>query len=326
MSVEYKDYYKVLGVDRKASAEEIQKAYKSLARKTHPDLNPDDPSAEDRFKEIGEAYEVIGNPENRKRYDSLGAAWKHGQRFEPPPGWQGAGRDGWRYASTNAEGFEGFGGMSDFFRSLFGGGFGGFGQQGGGRAEAFGKGFRSGFGQPFTQAGADVEAEFEVSIEDLYHGATKTLSYQSNGQTRTMNVRLPKGAREGTVIRLSGQGEEGMGGAPSGDLRLKLKVAPHALYALNGHDLNFKLRLAPWEAALGATVEVPTLDGQVNLNVPAGVQSGQRLRLAEKGLPQKSGRGDLFAEVQIVVPKQASDAERALWEKLAAASHFKARG
>ncbi|MDX9721433.1 MAG: DnaJ domain-containing protein [Myxococcota bacterium] len=321
MAVEYRDYYQILGVSRSASQDEIQKAFKKAARTCHPDLHPNDAQAESRFKQLNEAYEVLKDPEKRKQYDALGAAWKDGQRFEPPPGW-GRGRGG----SNVHFDFGDAGGMSDFFRLLFGGGMGG--GRGGGGASPFGFDFGSGqSASPFGQRRAgsrasarEADGELLVSIEELHQGTVKSINVQTQGpqgvQTREVKLRVPVGARDGTIIKVP---------QSDGELRLKIKVAEHASWRADGHDLHTKLRLAPWEAALGATVEVDTLDGPVNITVPAGIQSGQKLRLSGRGLNKKQGRGDHFVELVIVVPKELKAEERTLFEKLASISTFRPR-
>jgi len=308
MSVEYQDYYETLGVERDASQEEIQKAYKKLARKYHPDLNPDDPEAEEQFKLVGEAYEVLKDPETRKRYDALGANWKAGQRFEPPPGWQQA--PGGFTVNFGGGGPGGGGGVSDFFKLLFGNMGGGDPRQaragrGGGPFGGFGQGFGGGGQrrrQQWPQSGEDIDAELTVTVEDLAHGNVKPVSLEvrernaSGGwetDTKTLKVRIPPGATAGKQIRLRGQGGKGVQGGKDGDLRLTLRVAPHPHFEVDGTNLKTDVRLAPWEAALGAKVEVPTPDGPVNMTIPAGVQSGQKLRIGGRGLRKtKSKRGD----------------------------------
>ncbi len=326
--MQYEDYYKVLGVERSATQDEIQRAYKKLARQYHPDLNKDD-DAEDRFKLLGEAYEVLKDPEKRKRYDALGANWRHGQDFTPPPGWEqgfGGGFGGPGGFNVN---FSGNGGdFSDFFNAFFGGagsmsGMGGMGGRG-----------RPGAGG-FPRDGRDYELEITVTLEDLAASARKEVNLQvqePDGRgglktsTRPVAFTIPAGATEGTTIRLAGQGSPGMAGGRAGDLRLKLHIAPHPRFTLEGHDLTTPLFVTPWEAALGARVPVATLEDEVTLTLPPGVQSGQRMRLRGKGLPRKGGqRGDLFAELQLRVPKPLSDEERALFEQLAAASSFNPR-
>lgn len=341
----YQDYYKILGVDRKASQDEVRKAYRKLARKYHPDVNKDD-GAEDKFKEIGEAYEVLGDEKKRQAYDALGSNWQAGQNFRPPPGWDFQGGPGG--ASFHFSGGDG-GGFSDFFQQIFGGGGGGMGGMGGfgggpgGMGGGPGMGGFHGFGggpmQPRPRKGRNLETEIEVSLDEAYHGAEKSLSFQisdldpGTGQRRSRSksfqVKIPAGITDGKKIRLKGQGGDGISGGPKGDMLLKVRLRPHPTFEVQGHDLRTTLRLAPWEAALGAKVPVPTLDGTVKLTVPAGTASGAKLRLKGKGLPGKAkgkGRGDLFAVVKIVFPAEPDDQQRELWEKLAEASGFDPRG
>ena len=287
MSIHYKDYYEVLGVARDAKDAEIKKAYRKRARTCHPDLNKDE-GAEDRFKELNEAYEVLGDAEKRKRYDTLGRNWKAGQAFTPPPEW------GWRGCQfRSGEGMGGFSGdFSDFFEVLFG------------ASGASGSGFnRRSRSAPRATRGRDHEAALTISLEEAYHGITKSISLQSEGagspggQGRTSasyEVRIPPGTTTGKRIRLGGQGGAGAAGGKAGDLYLAVHVAPHPVYCLDGHDLEMDLRLAPWEVALGASVTVRTLDGEATLTVPPGTESGRRLRLRGKGLPLPGGsdRGD----------------------------------
>ena len=336
MPVKFKDYYATLGVSRTASAAEIKKAYRKLARQFHPDVNKAS-SAEARFKEINEAYEVLGDAEKRKRYDALGANWRGGQEFTPPPGFENirfdfGGAPGPGAAFENMGGAAG-GNFSDFFEALFGG-MGGAQGRGGSfryRTNAFG-----GQADEEPVSGQDQEAGFTVSLEDVYRGATKSLALQAEqvdarGQpsrrVKNYEVKIPAGATEGTRIRLAGQGASSPYGGPAGHLYLTIHIAPHPLFKINGHDLEMDLPLAPWEAALGGKVTIPALAGAVTLTIPAGTESGQRLRLRGKGLPNPGGRGagDLYAVVKIVVPTKPSAKERALLEELARVSNFQPR-
>jgi len=317
--VKFKDYYETLGVDRKASADEIQKAYRKLARKYHPDINKTK-EAEDRFKEINEANEVLSDPERRKRYDALGANWKAGQDFRPPPGWEANG-SGFQF--NFGEGGAGFNGFSDFFDAIFGNagfGAGAFGGQGfGGAAGPFGGAAAgAGFGRAAPQAS---EARLEISFEDALNGATKSIQVQDpSGRTRSLQVKIPVGTNDGATIRLSGkQGE--------GDLYLKIQLASHPRYSVSGNDLIVKLPLTPWEAALGAKVDLVLPDGTIKLSVPPGSQSGAKLRVRGRGFAgAKAARGDALAEIKIVVPSSLSAAERKGFEELAANSRFNPRG
>jgi len=321
--MEYVDYYNVLGVDRSASKEEITKAYKRLARKYHPDLNKG-AGSEDKFKELNEAYEVLKDPEKRKRYDMLGANWKHGAPFEPPPGW-GSGNVHFEFGGSPGGGS----GFSDFFEMFFGGG--GPGRGGGG----FGGGFggrrgggidlddllgRGGFGGngPGRQRparGQDVESTLSIQLEDSFHGSKKAVELSGPTGRRRYDVKVPRGVRDGEKIRLSGQGMPGAGEA--GDLYLTIRLAPDPRFRLEGDDLITEVEVPAWDAALGCKVDVPTVDGSVTMTLPAGCSSGQRLRLRGKGMPRRAGgQGDLLAELRIVVPKKLSREQRKLFTKL----------
>ena len=331
MSVEYKDYYTILGVSKSATQDDISKSFKKLARKCHPDLNPDDKAAEGRFKEINEAYEVLKDPEKRKLYDRLGPNWQHGQDFQPPPGFEnvrfhfgGGGRGGGGGAGFDASGF------SDFFETLFGGG-GGFGGARGGAGAGFGRG--GGFRQESAsrpRRGQDSEASLELSLEEAFRGGEKTLTLQERGPSmqpvsKDLRVTIPKGVRQGAKIRLSGQGGPGSGGGPAGDLYLKVRIAPHHLFSLDGDNVVHDLALAPWEAVLGAKVRVPTLEGEVELAVPPGSDSGRKLRLKGRGLGSGSQRGDQYVRLTIKAPSTLSEEEKRLWTELAETSGFRPR-
>lgn len=271
--MQYQDYYNILGVARDANADDIKKAYRKLARRYHPDVSKGE-EAETKFKEVTEAYEVLGDAEKRKRYDSFGANWKNGQDFRPPAGFEGFSTDD----------MDGFGGFSDFFEMFFGRSTGG--TQGGGF-------------QTRSAKGQDVEATLHISLEEAYHGATRSISLQTRSGVKKYDVKIPAGTTNGSRIRLSGQGTQGAGQGPSGDLFLCISISPHPVYEIRDtHDLEVELPVAPWEAALGAKVTVPTLDGPATLSLAAGAQSGQTLRLRGKGLPRKKGtKGYLFARV-----------------------------
>ena len=285
--MKYKDYYKILGVPRDASQDDIRKAYRRLARKYHPDVSKES-DAEARFKEVNEAYEVLKDKEKRQAYDQLGANWKQGQDFRPPPGWENMGGGFGGFSGGHAGGASGF---SDFFESIFGSGFGGAGQGAAGWQEA------GGFHR--AQKGADARGRVEVSLEEAYRGTSRTLSLSSGKQ---VNVRIPAGVTDGQKIRLSGQGGPGVGGGPSGDLILEVHILPHRRFRLDGNTVSLDVPITPWEAALGAKIQVPTLDGKVEITIPAGSQSGRKLRLKGKGLKG----GDLFLVLQIHMP-DASD-------------------
>ncbi|MDX1632751.1 MAG: J domain-containing protein [Thermoanaerobaculia bacterium] len=324
--MDFKDYYQTLGVSRDADAKEIQKAYRKLARKFHPDLNQEE-GAEDRFKEISEAYEVLKDSEKRKKYDQFGSAWKQAESTgSPPPGWEGMDFGG------GGVHFEGVGdtGFSSFFEMLFGGGgFGG--ERGGFHFEGFGPGGRGGQGRArgWKQRGADREATLHLSLEDAAAGGQRTLTLTDpeTGEQQKLKVRIPGGVLPGRRIRLRGKGGQGVGGGPPGDLYLRIEIAPDERFSLEGHDLHTRLPIAPWEAALGGEARVQTLNGAVRVKIPAGSSSGQKIRLRGKGYPKmRGGHGDLYAEIQIVVPKDLSDHERELFERLAEGSGFDPRG
>ncbi len=292
--MEYKDYYKILGVARDASQDEIKKAYRKLARKYHPDVSKE-ANAEDKFKEVGEAYEVLRDEQKRAQYDQFGSNYRHGQSFNPPPGW---------------DDHAGFGGsnFSSFFENMFGG-MGGMG---------------GGMGDNFFARGEDVNAKITISLEDAFNGATKTIRRPAGAsQSGTINVKIPAGIASGKKIRLSGQGKSG-GGGKSGDLYLEVNVAPHRYFRLEEKDVYLDLPIAPWEAALGAKVTVPTLAGKINLTIPAGARSGQKMRLKGRGLPGKEP-GDEFVVLQIIVPPADSDKAKKLYQQMAEEMAFNPR-
>ena len=304
--MKFKDYYKTLGVDVDASTDEIKRAYRKLARQYHPDRNKESGS-EDRFKEIGEAYEALKDPDKRKQYDQVRAGgWRGGEDFEPPPGWSG----GFRGAGGPAgggQGFGGFGDFSDFFETLFGGGMGGTGAgMGGGRRQAHAK-------------GRDINASVEIDLDTAFHGGKRRLTLDRGGKRHSLEVSIPAGVTPGRKIRLSGQGEPGIGGGPAGDLLMEVRIAPHPTFELEGRNVRVDLPIAPWEAALGAEVRVPTLGGKVTMNIPSGSSSGKKMRLKGRGLPGKPA-GDQIIELKVVVPKPGSDRERELYEALAGES------
>ena len=319
--MEYKDYYKILGVDKKANQDEIKSAYRKLARKYHPDVSKE-ANAEDKFKDLQEAYEVLKDSEKRAAYDQLGS-YRSGQDFRPPPGWGDSHQ--WAGGAGAPGGGSPGGGFSDFFESLFGmGGRGGF------------QGHPGFAGRGYSSPGEDFEVEFGVTLDESFHGTQKSVhleipEMQPDGRVmrvpRQIQVRIPKGVTEGQRLRLAGQGGKGFGSGPAGDLYLRIKLEPHPLFKAQEHDLSVDLPLAPWEAALGTSVEVPTMDGRVRIKVPAGVKCGQKMRLAGKGLPLpgNKGNGDLYAVLQIAVPKSLTGQERSLFEELARSSSFNPR-
>jgi curved DNA-binding protein len=317
MSVKYKDYYESLGVSRTASADEIKKAFRKLAREFHPDVAKDKKKAEERFKEINEAYEVLSDPDKRKKYDQLGANWKSGAEFRPPPGYGGFGGGGqpFRGGRAGSEEFH-FGGtgFSDFFEQLFGSRTrGGFGQGGGFNREDFGGA---------AERGADIEGDLMVTLEEAARGSVRTVNITHGDHRESHQVKIPAGITEGQKLRIAGKGESGAGGGEKGDLYLRVRLARNPEFDVDGHNLIHELELAPWEAVLGAEISVPTLDGRVNIKIPAGTVSGQKLRVRGRGLGKD---GDLFVVTKIVVPSKITDAQKKLWEQLAQESNFNPR-
>jgi curved DNA-binding protein len=330
MAVQFRDYYDVLGVAKSATEDEIKGAYRKLARKHHPDVNPGDKSAEEKFKEINEAYAVLSDADKRKRYDALGQNWKTGEEFRPPPGWGNAHAE---YGDLFGRG-RSQGGFSDFFESLFGG-----------------RSARGGAG--FALRGQDAEAEIALTLEEAHRGVKRNITLQvmetctecrgtgSKGndlcpicggagflrRPKSLEVMIPAGVRDGSIIRLAGQGEPGANGAPAGDLLLHVQIHPHRLFNVVGEsDVQIELPVTPWEAALGTNIPVPTLDGPVQMKIPAGAQGGQRLRLRSRGLNRRGGeRGDEYVKLKIVNPPKLAPKEKELFEKLAAESRFNAR-
>jgi curved DNA-binding protein len=314
MPVQFRDYYETLGVQKTANEDEIRGAFRKLARKYHPDVAKDKKVAEEKFKEINEAYEVLSDPEKRKKYDQLGADWNRPGGFQPPPQWQGQQSPGGGFYQWGGDGGGGvefeFGGtgFSDFFEAFFGGGhgrsaFGGF----GGRAAT-------------GERGADVEADIMVTLEEALNGSTRPVSLRRAGSDKVeqYQVKIPRGVREGQRIRLRGQGEAGAGGGKSGDLFLRVRMAKHPDFSVEGSDLIHEVRIQPSQAVLGGELLVPTLEGKARLKIPPGTQGGQRFRLRERGLPGVSGkRGDLYVIAQINVPKKLTERERELWSELA---------
>jgi curved DNA-binding protein len=318
MPVQYKDYYKTLGVPRTASADELKKSFRKLARQYHPDVAKDKKKAEEKFKEINEAYEVLSDPAKRKKYDELGANWKSGADFRPPSGWEHfSGGQTFRGRDAGGEEFEthfGGTGFSDFFEQLFGsrmrGGAGGF-----GRSANFSE-------EEFAERGRDVEGDIMVTLEEAARGSIRSVSVRHGSRTETHQVKIPAGVTEGQRLRIAGRGEHGSGGGAAGDLYLRVRLAKHPDFEVEDHNLIHEAELAPWEAALGAEISVPTLTGRVNIKIPAGTQSGQKLRVRGRGLPPS---GDLLVVTKIVVPAKISDAEKKLWEQLKRESKFNPR-
>ncbi len=299
--MEFKDYYQTMGVSHDASQDEIKRAYRRLARKYHPDVSKE-ADAEKRFKDMQEAYEVLKDPEKRKAYDSFGKDWKAGQEFRPPPDWE-------RDFEFRGGGFTDEAAYSDFFESLFG------------RSRA---GPGSGSAQGFRMRGQDQQARVRIDLEDAFRGAVRSLTLsipEMDGQghlmnrSRTLNVKIPAGITEGQRIRLAGQGTPGMGGSPAGDLYLAIEFAPHRLFKADKRDIHLELPVTPWEVALGRKVAVPTLGGRVDLSIPAGSQSGSKLRLKGRGLPGKPA-GDQIVVLKIVTPAAETGEARAFYERM----------
>jgi curved DNA-binding protein len=318
--MDFKDYYKILGVEADADAKAIKVAYRKLARKYHPDVS-EQKDAEDRFKEVTEAYEVLGDAKKRAEYDELrqyGA--QHGQSFQPPPGWRGA-RGGAEHGFAFGEGGQYGGDFSEFFESIFGG------SRSGRRSQTDAGGFGG--------RGQDVELEMPIFLEDTIAEESKQIAYQlphydADGRRqedvkKTLNVKIPKGVVDGQRIRLKGQGAPGIGDNPAGDLYIRIRLVPHPLFDVEGHNLTITVPLAPWEAALGAKLTLPTLHGKISLTIPANSQSGKRLRIKGKGLPGKAGQGDLYAVLNVVMPEAVTEASKAHWQALAAANRDNVR-
>ena len=313
--MDFKDYYAILGVSKTASQDDIQRAYRKLARQYHPDINKE-AGAENKFKEIGEAYEVLKDPEKRDKYDRYGSAWKAAQQSggAPPPGYE----DVWFDVSGSPDdAFSGFSGFSSFFEQLFGRGA--RGGPGAGRRES---------AWSWNMPGSDQEATLSLTLEEAAQGGQREISLTDpeTGQSKTYSVKIPKGIRPGQRIRLAKLGGRGAGQGAAGDLYLNVELRPNPNFRLEGRDLYTMLPVAPWEAALGADATLSTLDGNVRVKIPAGSSSGRRIRLRGRGFPDpKGGAGDLYAEIEIVVPKTLSDDERRLFEELAQRSTFQPR-
>jgi curved DNA-binding protein len=351
MAVKFRDYYEVLGVARGATDEDIKKAFRKLARQYHPDVAKTKKGAEEKFKEINEAYEVLSDPAKRKKYDELGADWKQGAEFRPPPGWQQEYRQGRPFTRGQpGQGgdfefeFGGTTGFSDFFEQLFGSRMRGgtpFGQRGGFAQE-----------ENFAERGRDVEGEIMVTLEEAMRGSVRAVSLRrgvvcdncngtgeknrkpcpvcgGSGQvikTETYQVKIPAGVTQGQRLRVPGRGEAGSHGGAAGDLYLRVHLAKHPDFEVEEHNLIYEAELAPWEAVLGTNLAVPTLDGKVNIKIPPGTQNGQKLRVRGRGLPQRSGpAGDVIVVARIEVPEKITEEERKLWAQLADASRFRPR-
>ena len=288
MGIEYKDYYKILGVSREATSDEIRKAYRKLAKQYHPDVSKE-ANAEEKYKEINEAYEVLKDPEKRKKYDTLGMNWQNGQDFTPPPGWQHVDFGGGDFG----------GGFSDFFQTLFG--------NAGGFQDIFSNSQRH--QRPMKR---DTEVDLTLSLEDAINGGTHNLVFKSSNGKRNLNVRLPKGITEGSQIKLPGKSESG------GDILINIHIAPHKTFEINGSDLTREIKVPVYDAVLGKDISVGTLDGEVTIKMPPGIQDGQKLRLRGKGMPKRDGtNGDLFVRVRIEIPRHLTAKQKSLWEEIA---------
>lgn len=350
MSVKFRDYYEVLGVTRNATEDEIRQAFRKLARQYHPDMNPGNKTAEDKFKELNEANEVLSDPEKRKKYDQLGANWKNGADFTPPPGWK---KSQVRYTTDfkdvfsndnvrNDEGF-GFGGFSDFFESLFGGG----------RPTTQNQQRSQNSQSRKTQHSHDYEIEITIPLEDAHKGGRQKIALNQKARTcpacrgekrlgsnlcpackgagqvltqKTVDVNIPLGVRDGAIIKAAGQGHRINGGNQRGDLYIKIKLKPHPVLTVSGDDLNAEIPIAPWEAIFGVTLEVPTIEGKAEIKIQPGAQGGQRMRLRGYGLSKRSGgRGDYYIKLKIVVPQNPTEKEKELYKELAQISQFNPR-
>lgn len=308
--MDYKDYYEILGLERSTSQDEIKRAYRKIARKYHPDINQG-ADTEAKFKDAGEAYEVLKDPEKRAAYDQLGANWQSGEQFRTPPDWEpGFGFSGGGYTDADQASF------SDFFETLFG------------QAR-----HSQGPSQQFHAAGQDQHARINVDIADVFSGATRTLTLRMQEVDRAGRVRMkdhniavhiPKGVGEGQHIRLKGQGQPGLGGGPSGDLFLEVTFNPHPVFKVEGRDIYLDLPVTPWEAALGGKIKMPTPAGQVDIAIPKNARSGQKLRLKGRGIPGPAP-GNLIAVLQIVNPPVKTDEGRALYEQMAREMSFDPR-
>ena len=311
--MEYQNYYKILGVSRDATVNEIKKSYRKLARKYHPDVSRD-PNAEEKFKQVKEAYEVLKDPEKRKSYDTIGSGWKQGQGFTPP--------SGWKFHPSDIEGMqpefqEGF---SEFFESLFGGRL--------GRGAYWKRHERE---QQREQRGQDQHSRVTISLEEAYNGVTRLITLQESSQVgqviskrRQLRVKINAGVTENQQIRLQGQGAPGVGGGPNGDLYLEIHLAPHPLFTVEGKDIYLNLPVTPWEAALGSKVSIPTLRGSVDLTIPSGSQTGQKLRLKGQGLSGKTP-GDQYVLIKIYTPEPKNDQQRELYRQMAKQIPFNPR-
>ena len=325
MPAQFKDYCAILGVSRDASADDIKKAFRKLARQYHPDTAADKKAAEEKFKEINEANEVLSDPEKRKKYDLLGSRWNEIGGQEPPQAWSQTGQAEGGFGQEFHFGGTGF---SDFFEQYFSGG----------SRYGFPQGFEEDYvpksaAKGRARRGHDIEGDILVTLEEAMHGTLRPISLQTvnrqtgEAETQEFQVRIPPGATEGRRIRVPGQGEPGRHGGAAGDLYLRVRHAAHPDFTTSGAEVHHTLDVAPWEAVLGMEIILPTLDGPIKLRVPAGTNDGQQLRVRGKGLPtdKSGGRADFFVTINVVLPQSISEAERELWEKLRATSTFNPR-
>ncbi len=329
--MEYKDYYQIMDVERSATQDEIKRAYRKLARKYHPDVSKE-ANAENRFKEVGEAYEVLKDPEKRTAYDQLGANWKAGQDFNAPPDWDagfefGGGGFTGQYSSSGVEGTEAY---SDFFESLFGRDF----RQSAGHSQT---GHRAGYPPGYHAKGSDHHAKILIDLEDAMHGTTRSISLRVpdvdatghvTARERVLKITIPRGIKQGQHIRLSGQGNPGTGSGKAGDLYLEIEFTPHSLYRVDGRDVYLDLPVAPWEAALGAAIAVPTPGGKVEMKIAPGSANGKKMRLRGRGIPASTSNnsaGDFYVVLQINLPPAHSEEEKAVYEQMKQTFNFNPR-
>jgi DnaJ-class molecular chaperone len=321
MALDFKDYYTTLGVAKTASEKEIKQAFRKLARKHHPDVNPGDKAAESRFKEINEAYEVLGDPEKRRKYDELGANWRMYEQAAQQPGGAGSPFGGGGYTVNMGGGPGGYRTMSeeemrdlfgnedpfsDFFKTFFGGAAPGGGRQRTTRA-------------PRTQKGRDIESEVELTLDEAFHGSTRRLSIKEGGHARSVDVRIPAGVKDGSRVRAAGEGESGANGGASGDLYLRVRLLPHAMFERRGSDLHSRIAVPLTTAVLGGEAQVPTMTGSVRLKIPEATQNGQVFRLKGHGMPavgKPHDRGDLYAAVDVQLPRSLTPEQREHYEAL----------
>ena len=305
--MDYKDYYKIMDIERNAKQDEIKRAYRKLARKYHPDVSKEK-DAETKFKELGEAYEVLKDPEKRAAYDQLGANWQAGQDFHPPPNWDAG------FEFSGGDTYAGNAAFSDFFETLFGRGFG---SASDGRTQR-------GFGKQFKARGEDHHAKVLINLEDSYQGAVREITLRTPeldnsgrviNKERKLSVKIPKGVKQGQKIRLTGQGSPGMGGGETGDLYLEIEFKPHDVYRVEGKDVYLNLPVTPWEAALGASIKIPTPLGKLDLKIPSNSSGGRKLRLKGQGIPG-APPGDIYVTLQITLPPADNETAKKLYREM----------